>query len=460
MKRKKSDLPFGSQFSPSQISIEEVLELVNENRGATRQFTNNIRDRFFDKHANGDPKQQMELAKNVRLSLRSYGIIGEDEQMTEFGKRLYELKDRGDEFYKLLSQHILLELKGLDLLRAVSNLKALRLQTDLVSIARELKEYGIYVPESGTHISTMKQWLQKAGIVDEQWNINQTLLRKLIGYNLQEIDVFSDFGPEMRGFLRALASLAPIDWISSWDVARHAQSMSHVKFDAKNLREQIIFPLRDEGLIEIRKSTSGRGAKPYEIKVTDEFKSQYILPILEVLSESGDVPIHTLSKPLFDVLNDVESDDTYIKGKGLEMLAMHLCRLLGLHITSWRRRGTETGGAEVDLIAEGTNYVFSRWELQCKNTSQVTLDNIAREVGVSLHSRANAILIVTTGKFSRDAVSFAEQTTIKSPLSIILMDAADLRQVISDPSSIGAILRKQANKAMQLNKQIRPEREG
>ena len=50
----------------------------------------------------------------------------------------------------------------------------------------------------------------------------------------------------------------------------------------------------------------------------------------------------------------------------------------------------KTGGAEVDLIAEAVQLHFSRWLFQCKNSKEVNLAALAKEVGYSsrhLHRR-------------------------------------------------------------------------
>ena len=38
-----------------------------------------------------------------------------------------------------------------------------------------------------------------------------------------------------------------------------------------------------------------------------------------------------------------------------------------------RLRANQTGGEEVHLIFESTRLVLSRWQVQCKNTSRVSL---------------------------------------------------------------------------------------
>ncbi len=62
---------------------------------------------------------------------------------------------------------------------------------------------------------------------------------------------------------------------------------------------------------------------------------------------------------------------------------------------TWKK----TGGFEVDVIVEGARLVFSRWQIQCKNTpdGKVSLEDIAKEVGLSIQIKSNVILVVRTG---------------------------------------------------------------
>src|SRR2546425_3258077 len=93
---------------------------------------------FSPRHASGAVHQQREIAKNIRLSLREYHVVGEDERFTEFGLRLHSLKHDEAKLFEELARHILLNLHGIDLLRAIASLKALREEPTLIAIAKEL----------------------------------------------------------------------------------------------------------------------------------------------------------------------------------------------------------------------------------------------------------------------------------------------------------------------------------
>jgi hypothetical protein len=450
--RRKSDLPFGSQFSPAQIELVRVLDLLELHGGATSEFTDAIREEYFSSHAKGNPKQQRELAKNVRLALRGYGIISDDDHLTNFGTELMSLRMHRDRLYAALAKHILLDLKGIDLLRAVSDMKVARLETKLVDIARELERRGIHVPESGTHISSMREWLEAAKVLDGHWGVNEDRLRDLIGHGLDQVDELGQFSPEQRAFVEALVAMPGDGPFNSAEVARLATAQHHVVYDPKNLRYQVLFPLRDSGYLEVTKTTAGRGAKPYMVKPSSKFNREFIVPVLQALAKAASVPPDILRRPLKEIVVDLTSPNKDVKGKALEILAVNVCRILGLQIVGWRLRSRETGGQEVDVIADGTNFVFLRWEIQCKNTRTVSSDDVAREVGVALGNHAGVVLMITTGRFTEPARRYMNRILQTTAMNVMLLDGSDLKEIVGNPASAARVLGRHAKRIRNLKR--------
>jgi site-specific DNA-methyltransferase (cytosine-N4-specific) len=130
-------------------------------------------------------------------------------------------------------------------------------------------------------------------------------------------------------------------------------------------------------------------------------------------------------------------------------------RLLDLEFKEWRIQSERTGGAEVDAIVEGARLIFSRWQVQAKNTATVDLEDVAKEVGLALPLLySNVILMVTTGDFTADARSYAERVMRNSSLNIILLGGAELEQISQDPTDIVPILNSKAEHVMQLKARI------
>jgi len=104
----RSDLPFGSEFSPSQIELPKLLDLAIAHAGNVKAPQDAIRARFFDGHGGGNIKNQNTLAMNCRPGMKAYGIIDETATLTDLGHALYNLKDELEKLYEALARHILL----------------------------------------------------------------------------------------------------------------------------------------------------------------------------------------------------------------------------------------------------------------------------------------------------------------------------------------------------------------
>lgn len=108
----KSDIAFASQFTPAQIDLPLLLQLAKQHEGVKAAMTEAIRGVFFSRHASGDRKQQIELAKNPILGLKRYGLLDSDFRLTPVGLELLSLAEKKNEFYERLARHILLNLRG------------------------------------------------------------------------------------------------------------------------------------------------------------------------------------------------------------------------------------------------------------------------------------------------------------------------------------------------------------
>ncbi|MBW7927304.1 MAG: restriction endonuclease, partial [Fimbriimonadaceae bacterium] len=147
---------------------------------------------------------------------------------------------------------------------------------------------------------------------------------------------------------------------------------------------------------------------------------------------------------------ELESGDRHIAGLALEALGFKLMRLLDMDYVATRLRGSATGGAEVDLIFHSTRLIYSRWQVQCKNTARVSLDDIAKEVGLTHFLKSTVIVMVTTGEIGAEARRYAGKIMSDSNLAIVMVNGADLAAINQSPSQIVAIFQREAEKAMKL----------
>ena len=153
-----------------------------------------------------------------------------------------------------------------------------------------------------------------------------------------------------------------------------------------------------------------------------------------------------------DILIDVKSQNTHVSGLALEALAFKLMQILDLDYMATRLRGEQTGGAEVDLLFESSRLIYSRWQIQCKNTNPVTLDPVAKEVGLTHFLKSNVIMVVTSGNFTNSAREYANAVMRDSNLNIVLLNGNDLDKIAKSPTMIVDILNREAKRAMEIKK--------
>lgn len=451
----KSDLPFGSEFSPSQIDLVHVLEMAEGHSGDWHALENSIRHEYFDSHATSEYNRR-KLANNCKLGMIAYGVLHRDGTLTDFGKRLLSLKKTPEKMYQVFARHILLNLKGLIVVQTVQDMQARGERVNLRKLREWLQERGIYFPRGGKHPSIMRLWLEKAGIVTStDWQIDVSRLEEIIGVSEDIIDELSMFTIEQKAFLKTLANMGETGPYWSNDVEKLARTTYGVKFDEKNLPKTVLYPLEKGGYISLERGTKkiGRGAKPFQVRLTDKMKSELITPLIECLQSQAHPDLRPmLRKPLTEILKELSSADRYVKGLALEALAFYLMRLIDLKYVVTRLRGQVTGGAEVDLIFEGARLLFSRWQIQCKNTKFVSLDDVAKEVGLTFQLKSNVVMVVSTGNISGEARKYAQQVMSTTNLNIVLLDSNDLQKISDNPTYVADALNREARRAMEIKK--------
>jgi hypothetical protein len=454
---KKSEIPFGAQFSPNQIDLLQVLQIIHEFKDSREEITAAIRDAFFANHASD---QRWKLADNCVLALRAYELLEEDGATpSDFAANLLNLVSDPDEVYEYFAKHILVNLRGVTFVETLLIMQSAGEEITLYTLRNKLEQRGLHVPRGSVHLSSMRLWLAQAGIFDSSvsggprlYEVDQSRLNQILGMNIDAIDEITQLSASQRAYLRALVRIPDPDPMIANKVADLATMLYAAQYNHKELPKSILFPLNELGYIEISKTTEGRGAKPYEVYRTEKFHREITEPILTAAAErSGLVPRELFEKPLVQILEEMESTDKHVKGKALELLAIYLTRLIDLDFKGWRTRSADTGGAEVDAIVEGARLIFSRWQIQAKNTSIVRLDDIAKEVGLALtFIYSNVVMVVTTGDFTRDAYAYTNHVMKTSNLNIILLNGTDLSRLSADPTDIVKILNAKAERAMQV----------
>jgi site-specific DNA-methyltransferase (cytosine-N4-specific) len=449
---KKSEIPFGAQFSPNQVDLPELLRIVHDHVGNRTKITAAIRDEFFATHS---PAQPWKLADNTVLALRAYELLAEDGATpTAFAGELLTIADK-PEVYERFAKHILVNLKGITFVETLATMQAAGEEINLHTLGKRLEQRGLHVPRGAVHLSSMRLWLAQAGIFDASiisgprlYEVNQARLQELLGMGLDAIDGLTQLNAAQRAFLRALTRIAEPDPLVANKVADLASILYGVEYNHKELPKSVLFPLRDLGYIQAAKSTTGRGAKPYEVSRTLKFRQEISEPILTAVAEkAGLVPKELFEKPLSQILADLKSPNKHVKGLALELLAIYLTRLIDLDFKGWLLRGADSRDVEAEVIADHRHMPSNRWQIQCRNAKQVDMDDIATAVGRGFSFRPSFVLSVTTGCFMQRARHYANRAMQLSNLQILLIDTYDLINLASDERMIASILDRESRQA-------------
>lgn len=455
MSRTTSDLPFGSEFSPQQINLRRVIELAHEHGTNWKGFEAAVRAEYFEKNKTSEYNKN-KLANNTKLSMRAYGLIAQsDTSLTEAGRTLYDLRADAAALHEAFARHILQHCQGMNLVQCVLDMQAAGEDIDLTKLRSWLEERGLTVPRGSKSMSTMRLWLEKAGVFVSGYRIDQARLNEILGIGVDEFEALAVFSPEQKAYLKALANIGGGGPHSSNEIERLAAATYGVSFNEKNLPKQVLYPLEKEGYVTLQRGTKeeGRGAKPFLVTTTDKFASDLITPLIEQLEQQTQADLRPmLRKPLHEIREELNSPDRHVRGLALEALAFKLMRLIDLNYVATRLRGTATGGAEVDVIFEGTRLIFSRWQVQCKNTARVSLDDVAKEVGLTHFLKSNVIVMVSTGEIGNEARRYANKIMTDSNLCVVMVDGGDLALIEARPAAIVDVFTREARHAMDLKK--------
>lgn len=460
---KKSDLPFGSEFSPSQIDLPDLLLLVDANQGDPRALEAAILARYFTEYGHADDEaadqyNRGKLANNCKLGLIAYQIIDRDARFTAFGQALNALRNDAAQLYEALAKHILLHLQGMNLVQCIRDMTSAGEAVNLTTLRDALAVRGIHYPPGGKHPSIMRLWLARAGVfVGARWQVDEMRLRAVLGVDPDQFETLAALTQEQRAFVRALANSGTTGPQPANEIARLAAATYGVRFPEKSLPKLVLDALVQAGYITVEKTTSGRGARPFLVAPTPKLIADIVDPLLDQLAGQTDPRLRSLlKKPLSAILQEIKSADRNVAGLALEALGFKLMRLIDMEYVATRLRGTATGGAEVDLIFHSTRLVYSRWQIQCKNTGRVALDDVAKEVGLTSFLKSSAIVIIATGSIGSEARRYANSIMAQSNLAIVMLDGADLSRIMARPAVIVDIFEREAHAAMRLKK-LEPE---
>jgi hypothetical protein len=422
-------LPSFNDFSPGILGgdVRRPLSIVdrhpNDRGAAVAEFARE----FFKSKASQRSKA------NVPATLTSTGLVDRDTfALTEFGRDVLFQPD-ARAAARAFARGLLLAPSGMLLIEAIRALWRKREGGSRKALLkRELESLGIEgLARATTDHTTFENWLVEAGLVVEEGGYRRPddeALRDVVGVGSDEFSDLLALDDAQQLFLRVIRRRTEVEGITCdlrlaevYDECRRNASALFGKDD--QFRSSLVNPLVAGGWIDATPAHTGKGgtarAAPKLMRI----------PIEKVLPRAfGGVPgdlRRRLDAPLGDVLDLLHDPASkYNRGLGLELLALRMLFDLGLEPRGFRVRARETAYAEVDLLAEGRNLLFSRWVVQCKNLakgSNVALGDVAKEVGIAIHQKAHVIAIMTTTDFSREARRYADEVTRDTHLQFLLV---------------------------------------
>jgi hypothetical protein len=425
-------LPEANEFSPGQVELRQVLKFADANPGSREAIVEAIRARYFGtaaaKRATATERleQQTKRANNVVIGMKGYGLFDLDtNKLTTVGQALLTTSD-DEKLYEEFASHILKSCNGVDVLEAVRAIQVRGEKPTKTRLQTELETRGFRLPRATTHHTKLLQWLREANVLDKDNSIDEAAVSRLTGVGLETLEQWSGLTREQRAFLRTMRRLGDVHGTSKLaakDVLTQSKFEHGAIFREDQLSARVFRPLEEKGWIEREVGAGGRGGKSGRLGATEKL----LALDLDILPRDEDwgIPAELrprLNTPLADIQKDLNSTDKHVKGIALELLAVRIAADSGLTPLRFRLRADETGGGEVDLIAEGVHLHFSRWLFQCKNTTTVPLSDLAKEVGMAVLLRAHVIVMVTTGRFAGSVATYAKELMDTQHFQVILID--------------------------------------
>jgi hypothetical protein len=452
--KKLKKFTYGDQFDPNKFSLIEILELCNKCQPNRDTLEASIAERYFSQHSQQTSSKLAsenigKLAKNCFLSIKAYQLIenlqeSRQYKLTSLAEELLSSANNSSFVNQKFASHILNNLAGMALLKAIDVLNSRGEEPQLEAISYELQERGYSISPNCTYVSTMRSWLSLAGIFERKTEINWDIVSDILGINKDFIDELYALNPEQKHFLLSLLNLNIQEFTPANKIAEHTRSIYKLRLTTKNLVKDVIEPLVNFELIETEKTTAGRGAKPNNVRLSNKARKEILTPLLKSIANETRISEIELNRTFDDVVNELNHSDKHIKGKALELLAIWMIRLTSLRFTKWRNR--DIGKGEVDVLAASDRFVYSRWQIQCKNTAKVDIDVLAKEIGLTFVTGADVVMVVTTGEFTRDAYQYAYRMMDVSRYYMILLQKDDIEAIKKDKTSIVEILDKKARR--------------
>jgi len=404
--------------------------------------------------------EKKRIRTNIPATLGSTGLtLGRPLELSPLGQRVL-MAASAKEAAEVFCTEIIKNRNGDKLIEAIQSLHRKGERATKKTLQTELSRLGVKLSNDTTDHSTLKNWMIVAGIVIEAKKglpeVNDTSLKILTGVSSEEVDEFQSLTLGQQTFLHLLRKrhVTEPGPFQAQDLYTECKSIQPHAYGSANFASAVKDPLSSAGWIDISKATgSGHGGKSGLVKGSKKLLS---IPIENVIPNfDAAVPPDLRKKlqtPLIQILDWLNETDIHKGGLGLELLALRIILDLRLTPRGFRVRSKETAFAEVDLTAEGDHLMFSRWTFQCKriqSSKNVSLGDVAKEVGIAMHMRAHVIVMVSTGGFTKEAFSYAKEMTKATHLQFVFLDGKVIQDYLQKgPATLYAYVMNNARHVM------------
>ena len=376
-----SRLPSFNDFSPGIIGdVRKPLRILETHLPNFEAVVQAWAATFFSGAEN------KRASTNIPATLTSLGLFDRKAMsITDEGRAIASAATPQEAAERLVA-HIVATRNGMSVIEAA---RALNLRGERFSkenLKRQLQLQGIEALSSATtDHTTLANWMAEAGLLDKSANFMpiDAALKRVLGISSEERAELASLPLDQQIFLKVLrrvAEAAPRHTLPAKLVTDECIRDHPRRFVEDQLSKKVLRPLAEAGWIELANRSEGRGAKSGMVTATAKLLE---VPFSSVVPEfDAVVPADLRDKidlPSAEIQRLLDSEETYDRGLGLELLALRMLIDLGLQPRSFRQRSRDTAYAEVDLTAEGKQLLFSRWNIQCKCVKgRVSLGDVAK----------------------------------------------------------------------------------
>ena len=458
-------LPNMNEFSPSVVGeLGPLLQLVASAQGGRDHLV-----RAISEHAPTivprPNKQHLNRANNVLIGMSQCGLFNlATNQLTQFGAELVA-HTRDEQRNTAFGKHLLECCHGDAVLDVVRSLAEKGLPRTGDNIRSELRARGFAVTTNEGNAFKIRLWLQRTGLIDEKWNIDEVRYATIMGIAMNTRDEWRALTRSQRAFLltlRQIHAASTPHWVGGSHVKILCQAQwGPTALPEGSLRAKVVDVLELSGWIETRGKGGGRGGKLGEVMPTAKLLDidtsldldQSRLAVSEDIAKKMNLPFEQLHGQLSSPMPSTQQ-------AALEALALRLCHDLALRPASFLKLRPSPEYPAVTLAADGLGINYARWLLHCQcPPAGVPEPNTLPQCNeLAVAAKAHVVLWVTTGRIPASALDYAALVTTSTPLQFLLLDGPELHQIQSHgPPRLIDALRHQAGTAQELkSNQIPP----